>query len=167
MLSKKAITFLAIILTATYSFGHEGHHHAPHATENKQADASLVERQVFEEINMNYQKSVKSIFQTKCMTCHSTETIYPFYYSWPIAKQIIDSDIAESKKHLDMTNGFPFAGHGTTIEDLDAIKKNISSGSMPPFRYRIMHWGSTLTESEKTLITEWVSESLKLLSSMP
>jgi len=167
MFSKKAITFFAIVLYAAYSLGHEAHHHAPHTTENKEAEVSLTEKKVFEEINMNYQKNVKSIFQIKCMTCHSSQTIYPFYYNWPIAKQIIDGDIAESKKHLDMTNGFPFAGHGTPSEDLEAIKKNVSNGSMPPFRYRIMHWGSTLTESEKSLITDWANESLKLLNPKP
>jgi len=156
---------VVLLFFSVNSFAHEKHHHGSHANEIKANNSSAKEKQILEQINTTYQKEIKPIFQSKCMNCHSTQTEYPFYYNWPLAKKLIDEDIAESKKHLDMTNGFPFVGHGTPEEDLEAIKKEVSNGEMPPFRYRIMHWGSALANTDKKIISDWVDESLKVLRS--
>lgn len=156
-------TVFAIALYGAYVFAYEKHHHATQHIEIKKSDSSSVEAQALEKINLEYQNKVKAIFQSKCMNCHSTQTEYPFYYNWPFAKKLIDDDIAESKKHLDMTNDFPFSGHGTPAEYLEAINKVTSKGSMPPMRYRIMHWASGLTNVERKTISTWVNESLNLL----
>jgi hypothetical protein len=152
-------TVCVMLLYTIHSFAHTNHHESSAAAEVQATD----DKQLLEQINLNYQKNVKTIFQKKCMTCHTSQTEYPFFYHWPIAKKIIDDDVAESKKHLDMTNGFPFGGHGNPVEDLEAIKKSVFDGSMPPLRYRMMHWGSGLTKSEIDLIIDWVNESSRLL----
>lgn len=167
MLSNRVLAALAVILCSALAYGHKDHHHESEPSAQKEEEKSSEEKQLLEQINLSYQKTVKPIFQAKCMTCHSSQTEYPFYYNWPIAKKIIDDDVAESKKHLDMTNGFPFAGHGTPVEDLEAIKKVTDEGSMPPFRYRIMHWDSGLTEAEKNAIDDWTGEGIKLLQQKP
>lgn len=170
MYSKAIISFTSVIsvfavlsMASVYSFAHEAHHPAPHTQENKEVDLPALEKQIFAQINLNYEKEIKPIFRSKCMNCHSSQTNYPAYSNWPIVKKIIDDDIAESKKHIDMTNGFPFAGHGTPTEDLEALKKAALNGSMPPLRYRIMHWQSGLTDTERKAISTWVDESLDLL----
>lgn len=158
---------LLIIATLVFSFStyaHEGHHHVPHGSIDKTADAPDNEKRIFEQINSNYGAKIKPIFENKCMACHSSKATYPSYYNWPIAKQLIDSDTKEAKEHVGMDNGFPFSGHGTPVEDLDAIKKATVEGSMPPWRYRIMHSGSGLTDEEKKLIIQWVDDSKKLLA---
>jgi hypothetical protein len=73
-------------------------------------------------------------------------------------------DMSESKKHLDFFKDFPFKGHGTPTEDLEAIKKSVSDKTMPPSTYLIMHRQAELSPEEIKTISDWVDESLKELA---
>lgn len=77
-------------------------------------------------------------------------------------RHLISSDIEQARTHLDLSHDFPFKGHGGPAEDLVAIK-NALEGAMPPFRYRALHWGATLTKAEKTTVRTWIDESLVML----
>ena len=114
-------------------------------------------------INDAYQKSVKPIFKKACFNCHTNQTKFPWYYNLPFAKGQIDADITEAKKHLEMGDDFPFGGHGGPLEDLKAIGKSIDEGTMPPFKYQIMHWESFLGPDEKNAIKMWVQDGVNLL----
>lgn len=156
---------LAMIITTGNANAHKGikQQGPEHETQNL-----LLEHQQakFFQINEEYKKRVKTIFQKSCFDCHSQQTRYPWYYKLPGIKQKIDSDIMEGGKHLDLTHDFPFHGHGSPRKDLAAIKKVVSGGTMPPFRYKIMHIGGSgrgLTEEEKRAILEWIDLSQKML----
>jgi hypothetical protein len=118
-----------------------------------------------EVVNNNYLKRVKPIFVKKCFDCHSNQTVFPWYHSLPIVKEMLDKDIAEAKKHLNLSDDFPFEGHGSAEEDLKAIKDDVNKNEMPPFKYWIAHPGSRLTSIEKKMINEWVDSSLILMNS--
>jgi hypothetical protein len=144
------LTALLLVLIAMNSaFAHNGHHASP----------TKVSPQALERINLDYVRQVKPIFQKSCFNCHSSSIQYPWYYNLPGAKQLIDHDIKESKEHLDMTNDFPFGGHGSLQEDLEAIETVLKDGSMPPFRYRIMHRSSALNSEELKRVQEWIEKS--------
>lgn len=117
----------------------------------------------FKIINKEYDSEIKSIFLQKCFSCHSTKTSYPWYYELPGVRQLIESDIKEALTHLDLTEGFPFVGHGTPDEDLEAIRETISNGDMPPLKYLLMHWNHKIDASEKKKIMDWTESSLKVL----
>ncbi len=140
---------------------HQQHHETHDVSESELEEKHRQEKLV--KTNELYKDKVKVIFQNKCFTCHSQNTVLPWYYPLPGAKQLIDSDIKEAKKHLDFSDDFPFKGHGTPSEDLDAIKEAVEENSMPPFRYRALHWGSGLKENEKKTILDWVHESKDIL----
>lgn len=158
---KIALLILATFFAVTAS-GHQNHHGSPQK-KPENLHVINVKNAKYEKINFEYEKIVKPIFQKKCMDCHSEQTNYPFYYQWIIAKSLIDKDIVEAKKHIDMTTGFPFRGHGTPLEDFRAIKKSLNEGTMPPLRYKLMHWNSSLSKTEKERVLKWIDESLKLL----
>jgi hypothetical protein len=139
-------------LLVSFSFfavAHEGHHKKiePVTPETKTS---------LEEINERYLKDVKPIFERTCFNCHSSRTRLPWYQKVPGVKQLIQSDIHEAKMHLDMESDFPFLSHATPLEDLTAIDKEIQNNDMPPFRYRIMHSQSSLTDVEKEKVRQWV-----------
>jgi RNA polymerase subunit RPABC4/transcription elongation factor Spt4 len=160
------ILTLAVLLSAS-AFAHEGHHHGSHSKAAKSSGLNLALTKAYDEINFDYAKSIKPIFENKCAACHSTEVSAPWYGSVPIINWIIESDRSEAKEHLEISKGFPFAGHGTPEEDLDAIKKEVEEGSMPPTLYRWMHSDSKITSSEKTLILKWIDSSKGKLTSVP
>lgn len=144
---------LLVVIAASFAMSHEAH--------NAQVKPEEIEASKLSEINENYLKVVKPLFQKACFDCHSSTTNQPWYGKLPGAKQLIASDIAEAREHMDMSNDFPFEGHSTPKEDLEAIAKAITDKSMPPFRYRIMHPSSALSDDEQKKVQEWVEMSLK------
>lgn len=136
-------------------YAHEGKKHMAIKKDNSKVH--------IQKINQEYLKQVKPIFQNKCFNCHSSETKFPWYYKLPLVKEIVDSDIKEAKKHLDMSNDFPFDGHGSPVEDLRELEETVQKGDMPPLNYKIMHWGSSLTKKDKDKIMGWTKNSIKLI----
>lgn len=116
-----------------------------------------------QKINELYKINVKSIFMKSCFDCHSDKTVFPFYYSIPGIKQIINHDIEEAKKHIDMSPDFPFLSHESPEKDLFSIKEEIQGNKMPPLKYKLMHWKSFINEEEKKTILQWIEKGLKLL----
>lgn len=115
-------------------------------------------------VNAEYVKRVRPIFASKCFDCHSKFTRFPWYHKLPGIKQVLERDVVEGRKHLDMTNDFPFGGHGDPVRDLREIEEVLREENMPPFCYRLMHWNSKLSEEESKAALDWVSRSTELLS---
>lgn len=161
---KQKIIFMVALVSLCLGIevsAHNGEHHG-HG-EKKPEVVSDSEEQILGKINEEYISQVKPIFQTSCMNCHSANTNYPWYHVIPGAKQLIDYDVRESKVHLDMSNDFPFGGHGTPTEDLEAIRKAIDEKTMPPLRYRALHWSSALKPEEIKTVHAWIEKSLQAL----
>jgi hypothetical protein len=109
-------------------------------------------------------RTLEPVLKKGCLDCHSDKTRYPWYYKLPVVKGIIDEDIRDARKHLDMSNGFPFKGHGKPADDLAGIKEEIVEGAMPPSLYRLFHWGAKPDKAEADSIVFWVDRSLSMLA---
>jgi len=118
---------------------------------------------VLEKINSDYISHVKPILSKKCLSCHGIPKTLPLYSKIPPMSWLVAYDLREAKEHMNMTFDFPFQGHGGADEDLEAIAKVVKKNSMPPLRYKIMHWQSSLTEEEKMTILKWVQDGRNLL----
>ena len=147
-----------LLFWAGSALAHGNHHHAQAETPAT-PDAALALKVAYGKIGEAYVQRVRPIFLEKCFDCHSNKTVYPNYYKIPGIKQYIDSDIAEGREHLDFSNDYPFVSHATPLEDLDAIKKAIEEGTMPPLLYRLMHRETAIAPDEKRLIFDWVDWS--------
>lgn len=118
-------------------------------------------------INQRYLKEIKPIMEKKCFFCHGVAQKLPWYASIPGPKQLIQWDMKEAKKHIDMSNDFPFKSHETPIKDLESIIELTQERDMPPLRFVIMHWDTRPTDRENKLIHDWASDSLKSLTPKP
>ncbi len=160
-------TVTLFVATALLSVAVYAHKDKPHKPEAKVAVPTIEKESaatVLSEINASYLQSVKPIFKVSCFNCHSSQTEYPWYAKLPGAKQLIEKDIRESKEHLDITNDFPFGGHGDgPADDLQAIRDAVVNSDMPPFRYWMMHPSSRLGDDEKKAVTDWIDQSLEKL----
>lgn len=148
------IISLSLLLLAASLKAHEGARYVESQRVPSGDDVSQLKA-----INASYLVTIKPIFKRACYDCHSTQTQYPWYYTILGIKQWIDSDIREALKHLDMTNDFPFRGHGSPRKDFEAIRKTIQKNSMPPFRYKMLHWDAGLTTSEEEIVLKWIDEN--------
>jgi len=135
-------------------------HHGTHILDKPLEDAPL--RRITNTVSSNYIRDVKPIFERKCGDCHGSPTSYPGYYRIPLIKQWIDHDISEGHEHFDISNGFPFGGHGSITDNFKAIRDDIGEGRMPPWLYRLSHRNSGLNEEEKKIISKWVTDSQAL-----
>ena len=124
---------------------------------------TAVQDSLYAVINENYQ-IVRHIFEYSCFDCHSTFTIYPWYYEIPGIKGMIDEDMKEAKEHLDLSNDFPFGGHESQMEQLKAIREEIEDDKMPLISYRMMHWGRLIEGARRDSVFEWINASMALLN---
>lgn len=150
-----ALTAAWVAGAAVFVFAHGGEKHRVREAAEDSARAEAVR-----EIAERYRRDVEPLFKASCFDCHTDKTRYPWYYRLPFVRGKIDRDVEEAREHLDMGGGFPFEGHGSPEEDLKAIREVLEEGEMPPWEYRLLHWGSGLTGKEKRKIYEWVEWSL-------
>jgi hypothetical protein len=154
-----ALEYCLLFLSILMADAAQPHDRIHHMTMDRNGN-----KQELIKINERYLKSVKPIFQKSCFDCHSSNTRYPWYSNLSGVKQLIQTDIREAKDHLDMSQDFPFSGHASPLADLKAIDKAIRNSDMPPFRYRLMHPGSRLSEQDRNAVSEWVKTSLEVLN---
>lgn len=165
------ISFLAFVAPLFKGHAHSGHHHAesvetrePSVAKNDPAQPAA---DPLVAVNTIYLKEVKPIFEKKCFDCHSSHTRFPWYYPIPGIKYLIDRDIRQAKKHMDMSKDFPFQGHGSPSEDIEDLEDIVKEGDMPPLTYRLMHRGSSLTEDEKLKVQTWIDAAKKIIPKSP
>ena len=107
---------------------------------------------------------LKPIFQRACFDCHSDQTHYPWYHALPGIKQLLDKDIREARKRLDMSGGFPFGKRARPADDLSRIREEVADGGMPLWSYRLMHWNANPSDSERDSIIKWIDQSLRMMA---
>lgn len=166
MKNLKQTILLASLLVPLFLMGHGDKKHEVQGNlvkETKKVIESNATKEKLQSINIAYIKNIKPIFKVKCFDCHGTLENYPWYYSVPGIKQLMDWDMEEAKKHLDMRKDFPFVSHEIPLEDLKSLKETIEEDEMPPFQYVLGHWDSRLNKEEKMKLYQWVEDSLKAL----
>jgi len=159
---KTSITIITILVFGlpglTFAHGAEEHQ----GTAFPKASKTLLSSDSLGIINQRYLKEVKPIFEKKCFACHGESKEKPWYSRIPGPKQLIQWDIDKAKEHMDMTHEFPFKGHGSPVKDLKAMIKTVQQGSMPPLRYKLIHWDSSLEFDEADRVTDWAKDGLQL-----
>lgn len=153
---------MSLLFIGLFVMAHDQKHHSSITVNPK-----IEEKSDHVKINDIYLSEIKPIFEKKCFDCHGLQSSQPWYRNFPGVKQLIDHDMEDAKKHLDMTSDFPFKSHASPIEDLEAIQETIEKDEMPPFRYRFMHSESNLTDSEKEKVYKWVRFGKELLKENP
>lgn len=115
---------------------------------NKAPSASLESNAQMEEI----------IESSGCISCHSANPKLPFYAGLPIAGKMVKEDVRLGYRSFDMTPMVEALKKGLKINEVDMAKveKVIADGSMPLAKYYLVHWGSSLTDTEKQMALAWV-----------
>jgi cytochrome c len=99
----------------------------------------------------NMPAEAKAVLVTKCADCHSSETRWPVYARIAPGSWLIERDIAEARKHMDLSQWEKLS---TDRQDVLVAKiiQEAKSGDMPPLQYLALHWGAELSKADvKTL----------------
>lgn len=119
---------------------------------------------------------VKKILKTKCANCHSMQVEFPWYADLPVARDVIQHDIEEGRQYFLMETEIFLKKdeHGLTLTEIPEVTLNrlesvIEDGSMPPFKYLVMHWDHALTPEDKKNLLDWIHElrGEKMLRPLP
>lgn len=115
---------------------------------NKAPSASLESNAQMEEI----------IESSGCMACHSADPKLPFYAEFPVAGKLVKEDVRLGYRSFDMTPMVGALKKGEKINEVDLAKveKVIADGMMPLAKYYLVHWGSSLTDTETQMALAWV-----------
>ena len=157
----KVLIVLFLFSSLAYGHGNEDHDESEltHTNQKTQLDQTKIVL-----IKNKYEKDIEPIFKVSCFDCHTNQTKFPWYYKIPGIKQWMNHHIEEAKEHLDMTQGYPFKGHGDLLKDLEEIKEVIEEDEMPMWSYTLMHSEAKLTKKQKEAIYTWVKMGMRILS---
>lgn len=115
---------------------------------NKAPSANLESNAQMEEI----------IESSGCIACHSANPELPFYAELPVAGKQVKEDIRLGYRSFDMSPMVEALKKGEKINEVDLAKveKVIADGTMPLAKYYLVHWGSSITDTEKQIALAWV-----------
>jgi cytochrome c len=95
----------------------------------------------------NLPPEAKEVLVSKCADCHSSETRWPVYARVAPGSWLIERDIVEARKHMDLSQWELLS----LVEQqvlLAKISHEAKSGDMPPLQYVALHWGARLSPAE-------------------
>jgi cytochrome c len=89
----------------------------------------------------------KAVLVAKCADCHSNETRWPVYARIAPGSWLIESDIVEARKKMDLSRW-----EQMPVDQQDVLMAKIveeaKSGDMPPLQYRLLHWDAKLSKGD-------------------
>jgi cytochrome c len=92
-------------------------------------------------------RDAKAVLVTKCADCHSSETRWPVYARIAPGSWLIERDIVEARKHMDLSRW-----QQTPVEQQQVLTAKIvqeaKSGDMPPLQYLALHWNAKLSKAD-------------------
>ncbi len=88
----------------------------------------------------------KQTFMNLCADCHSNETVYPWYSYIPPVSFLIYTDVANGRKHFNISE--------YTKEDGVKSAYEYKKGEMPLWIYTLMHRDAILDENSKAEFIE-------------
>jgi len=89
----------------------------------------------------------KAVLVAKCADCHSNETRWPVYARIAPGSWLIEADIVEARKKMDLSRWEAVPANQQEIL-MAKIVEEAKSGDMPPLQYRLLHWGAKLSKGE-------------------
>ena len=84
----------------------------------------------------------RELVQRACFDCHSNETVWPWYSKVAPVSWLLQRDVNEGRKHLNLSEW-------NKVREPYEIIEVIQEGEMPPSIYLIMHPEARLTQTEK------------------
>lgn len=109
-------------------------------------------------------KQVASILRENgCLECHSADAPVPFYGKLPLIGPVVQADMQEGTRYLDLTALVNALETGAPVSqvDLAKVENTALSGSMPPAKFSHVHWGTSLDSDEKAAILSWAKNVRK------
>ncbi|PZD79389.1 heme-binding domain-containing protein [Mesonia sp. K7] len=105
----------------------------------------------------NVPVTVEKSLQVSCYDCHSNNTQYPWYNKVQPVAWFLEGHIKKGKEELNFSEWDSLTIRRKTSK-LRSIIKQIEGNKMPLDSYTLIHRDAKLSESEKKLLIEYMSD---------
>jgi len=103
---------------------------------------------------------VRASLEKKCLSCHATDGVAPYYAALPVAKQLIRRDMETGTRMFDLSAMMnPPAGQLVSEAALAKLEYVLNEGGMPPPQFLVAHWDCLLSASEKESLKTFINET--------
>jgi hypothetical protein len=95
-----------------------------------------------------------NIMQRSCASCHSEQTVWPWYSYVPPASWMVEKDVHDGRDHFNMSHWEEFPAQ-KRMEILAEISVMVRNKQMPLPRYTWLHPEAKLSDADIRLIDGW------------
>jgi hypothetical protein len=102
-------------------------------------------------------EQIESILKTSCYDCHSNNTQYPWYSKIQPGAWFMEGHVNDGKKELNFSEFGDYSDRRKKGK-LKSIISQINDDEMPLFSYTLMHQDAKLSENDKQIMKDWLTE---------
>lgn len=103
----------------------------------------------------NTQENISALLQESCYDCHSNNTEYPWYNKVQPVTWFLEDHINEGKEELNFNEWDAYSNRRKNSK-LKSIISQVKDDEMPLASYTLIHNDAKLSNSEKTLIIDYM-----------
>ena len=103
----------------------------------------------------NTQENISALLQESCYDCHSNNTEYPWYNKVQPVAWFLEDHINEGKEELNFNEWDAYSNRRKNSK-LKSIISQVKDDEMPLASYTLIHNDAKLSNSEKTLIIDYM-----------
>ncbi|TDG25693.1 c-type cytochrome [Paraburkholderia silviterrae] len=98
-----------------------------------------------------------------CYYCHSAKAVLPPYAALPGIRQISQFDVDKGQRYFRLDPLFNALRDGTppAQADLAKLERVVTNDTMPPMRFRMVHWSTGLSQHDQQTLLTWISHERK------
>lgn len=104
-------------------------------------------------------QEVANLLKTSCYSCHSNETVYPWYSYVAPSSWLVARDVRVGREELNFSTWADY-DERKMINRLDDIAAEVNEGEMPMPIYTLMHGSARLDNAQRELIVAWTEAAM-------
>ncbi|WP_241654536.1 heme-binding domain-containing protein [Granulicella sibirica] len=97
---------------------------------------------------------VRETLAAKCADCHSMQARTPVYGRFAPVSWLMERDIVEAREKLNLSRWDDYSPEERETFRAQILQQT-TKGKMPLAQYRLIHWGSRITDTEQEGLLAW------------
>lgn len=108
-------------------------------------------------------EEISTMLKTSCYSCHSNETVYPWYSYVAPSSWLVAKDVREGREELNFSTWEEY-DMMKKLGKLDDIVAEVKEGKMPMEIYTLIHPSAKIDEAQRAKIVTWAEETMDIVA---